>query len=984
MALWPSGVAKGNVGTQPAGQDVLPDSMAHLKQALADRYRLERELGRGGMATVYLAQDLRHDRQVALKVLRPELVVALGADRFLLEIKLTAKLHHPHILPLFDSGETDGRLWYTMPYIEGESLQRRLDREKRLSLEETLGLADDVLAALECAHGHGIVHRDIKPGNILLDQGQAVLADFGIAQALSAAGSERLTATGLSIGTPSYMSPEQAVGHSTIDGRSDLYSLGCVLFECLAGEPPFTGTTPQAVIAERLVSPPPALRGLPAAAPPWLEEALQRALAKDPADRYATAEEFRDALLRREASLPWLSRKRRSRLLRAGAALGLIGAAALGVLLFGRRSPVRALDQNLVAVAPFNAVGPGLELWREGLVDVLARSLDGAGPLRTVSPVLLARKGRSVGDHDAAARLGRSTGARWVVFGSLIPAGPDSVRLVAQISDAQSGGSIGEIDLRESAARVDRLTDSTTVGLIRELGRRVPIGAVRQSPLAAVSLPVLRSFLRGEQFFRHTAWDSAMAYYGRAVALDSGFAIGWRRMNGVRGCGRKGFKGDPLAHEFGLRAGALNRGLAPRDSLLIAADSLSEALFEQLGDTLWREHHHRLFSTLKATVQRYPGDPEVWYELGEALYHWPTSARTTPDQVQEAFDRAIALDSAFGPAYVHPIELELQRGRIGAARRYLDAYLALNQTDPNSEGMAVVAKLITPDPSSTGLVRQLDSASSYVLFGVLWVVRHVPDSLETAVQVARSLVRSRRSGEPVFDEPGVRKWALARALADRGHLREAYRLADGLSPDDLVYLAMLGGVPSSNANAAFREWMGVTDPNELSLELLSGRLGALSWWSHRRDTVSLQNASRTWESLAEIARPARELELWARYGVAAGQAHLALARGDTAEAVVRFTALPDTVCACLPDRIITARLLTSRGQAEEAMRLLERVWPGNWDPNAGMLLLERARAADRLGRREEAAGFYQYLAEIWREADPELQAYVTEAKARGL
>jgi serine/threonine-protein kinase len=506
---------------------------------------------------------------------------------------------------------------------------------------------------------------------------------------------------------------------------------------------------------------------------------------------------------------------------------------------------------------------------------------------------------------------------------------------------------------------------------------------VRQSPLAAVSLPVLRSFLRGEQFFRHTAWDSAMAYYGRAVALDSGFAIGWRRMNGVRGCGRKGFKGDPLAHEFGLRAGALNRGLAPRDSLLIAADSLSEALFEQLGDTLWREHHRRLFSTLDATVQRYPGDPEVWYELGEALYHRPIPARTTPDQVQEAFDRAIALDSAFGPAYVHPIELELQRGRIGAARRYLNAYLALNQTDPNSEGMAVVAKLITSDLSSAGLSRQLDSASSYVLFGVLWVIRHVPDSMETAVQVARSLVRSRRSGEPVFDEPGVRKWALARALADRGHLREAYRLADGLSPDDLVYLARMGVVPGRDANAAFREWMGVTDPKELSFELLSGRLGALSWWSFRGDTASLQNASRAWGSLADKA-PAKELKLWARYGAAASQAHLALARGDTAGAMVRFTTLPDTVCACLPDRIITARLLTSRGQAQDAMKLLERVWPANWDPNAGMLLLERARAAARLGRTSEAAGLYRYLTALWRTADAELKPYVTEALGRGL
>ena len=228
-------------------------------------------------------------------------------------------------------------------------------------------------------------------------------------------------------------------------------------------------------------------------------------------------------------------------------------------------------------------------------MDILSRNLDGAGPLRTVSSALLVRKGQGITDRTAATRLGRQTGARWVVFGTLLAAGPDSVRLTAQIVDAQDGGSVGEIDVRENDARMDRVTDSATVGLIRELGRKLPIGAVRQSAFAAVALPVLRSFLRGEQFFRRTAWDSAMAYYQHAVSLDSGFAIGWRRMNGVRGCGRKGFRGDPLAHEFGLRAGSLNRGLAPRDSLLITADSLSEALFGQLADTVWREHRARLF-----------------------------------------------------------------------------------------------------------------------------------------------------------------------------------------------------------------------------------------------------------------------------------------------------------------------------------------------------------------------------------------------------
>ena len=227
-----------------------------LRDALQGRYRLERELGRGGMATVHLAQDLKEDRLVALKVVHPHLAATLGPERFLREIKLTAKLRHPHILPLFDSGAAAGQLWYTMPFVEGESLRQRLTRVQRLPLDEAISIAQDVLAALAYAHQHGVVHRDIKPENILLEGGEAVLADFGIAQAISAAGSERLTGTGVAVGTLTYMSPEQAAADANIDGRSDLYSLGCVLYEMIAGRPPFTGS-PQSIVAQHLSADPP-------------------------------------------------------------------------------------------------------------------------------------------------------------------------------------------------------------------------------------------------------------------------------------------------------------------------------------------------------------------------------------------------------------------------------------------------------------------------------------------------------------------------------------------------------------------------------------------------------------------------------------------------------------------------------------------------------------------------------------------------------
>ncbi len=224
----------------------MPDLLDRLKTALADRYAIEQEIGAGGMATVYLAEDLKLHRKVAVKVLRPELAAALGPERFLREIEIAAKLHHPHILALHDSGEVDGFLYYVMPYVDGESLRDRLNREKQLPVEDALQIAREVADALGSAHRHDVIHRDIKPENILLEEGHAVVADFGIARAIHAAGGEQLTETGLAVGTPAYMSPEQAMGSKELDGRSDLYSLGCVLYEMLAGQPPFTGAPSRA------------------------------------------------------------------------------------------------------------------------------------------------------------------------------------------------------------------------------------------------------------------------------------------------------------------------------------------------------------------------------------------------------------------------------------------------------------------------------------------------------------------------------------------------------------------------------------------------------------------------------------------------------------------------------------------------------------------------------------------------------------------
>ena len=275
----------------------MTDILGRLTATLAGRYKVERELGQGGMATVYLAHDVRHDRRVALKVLRPELAAILGAERFLAEIKTTANLQHPHILSLFDSGEADGTVFYVMPYVEGESLRDRLVREHQLPVEEALRIAREVADALEYAHRHGVVHRDIKPENILLHGGHAQVADFGIALAASRSeGGTRMTETGMSLGTPQYMSPEQAMGEREITPRADVYALGCVLYEMLSGEPPFTGPTPQAIVARVMTEHPRSLTLQRHTVPAHVENAIAMALEKLPADRFASAAEFSAAL----------------------------------------------------------------------------------------------------------------------------------------------------------------------------------------------------------------------------------------------------------------------------------------------------------------------------------------------------------------------------------------------------------------------------------------------------------------------------------------------------------------------------------------------------------------------------------------------------------------------------------------------------------------------------------------------------------------
>ena len=375
-----------------------------LQAELRGRYAIERELGRGGMATVFLARDLRHERPVALKVLHPELAATLGPERFLREIRLAARLQHPHILTVLDSGDAAGQLWFTMPYVEGETLRDRLRREGQLPLEDALRIARETADALDYAHQHGVVHRDVKPENILLAGRHALVADFGIARALEgeagAAGAptrqQRLTETGMSIGTPAYMSPEQASGDREVDARSDIYSLGCVLYEMLAGEPPFTGPTAQAILLRKFTENPRPLRAIRDTVPEAVEQAVSKALARSPADRFPSATEFRRVLepvapatgIATPTATPTVAppgmppAKRRA--LRYPVTLALLGwfAIGLGVLFAWRHShggdgdAGGAAGTKLVAVLPFeNLGGADDEYFSDGITDEIRGKL---------------------------------------------------------------------------------------------------------------------------------------------------------------------------------------------------------------------------------------------------------------------------------------------------------------------------------------------------------------------------------------------------------------------------------------------------------------------------------------------------------------------------------------------------------------------------------------------------------------------------------
>jgi len=585
----------------------MTQTLASFASALADRYAVERELGRGGMATVYLAEDRKHGRKVAIKVLRPGLAASLGAERFLREIGIAARLAHPHIVPLIDSGEANGMLYYVQPFVPGGSLRERLDAEKRLALKETLRIAQEVGAGLDYAHRNRFVHRDVKPENVLFADGHALLADFGVARVYSASETEGVTDAGIAVGTPEYMSPEQASGEPNVGSASDVYSLACVVYEMLTGEPPVRGMGARATLAKQVTDVPRPVRALRPDAPAHIERTLARALAKDPGERFPTVAEFVAALQREQPG---------------GGGAGAIGA------VIGRS----------IAVLPFVNASPDREneYLSDGITDELINALAKVDGLRVASRTsVFALKGKP---QDVRA-IGALLGAAWVLEGTLRRSG-DRLRITAQLTSTEDGQLLW-------SERFDR-TFADVFAIQDEIARTI-VDTLRVAPFAEFAAPspnrrtenitAYGLYLRGRYAWNTRTQEGiteAIRYFEQAIAEDPRYAPAYTGLADSYSL-QLDYRSVPVAEGFALAKQYARKALELDETVAEAHASLAWSLF--IYDWDW-EGAGREFRRALELDPRY-ATAHQWYafwltargRLDEALVEAHTALELDPASV---------------------------------------------------------------------------------------------------------------------------------------------------------------------------------------------------------------------------------------------------------------------------------------------------------------------------------------------------------------
>jgi serine/threonine-protein kinase len=946
-----------------------------LSTALADRYVLEREVGAGGMATVYLARDLRHKRPVAVKVVRPELSGPAGVERFLREIELAARLQHPHILPVFDSGavehDTGGSVpYFVMPYVEGETLRQRLQRDGRLPIHTAITIATEVADALAYAHAHGVVHRDIKPENILLTGSHAVVADFGVAKAIEvgvapqgAETSTQLTRAGIAIGTPLYMSPEQATAEDVVDARSDQYSLGCVLYEMLTGDPPFTGPTHQSVIAKALSAPRPHVSRVRSDVPSELEQVVLRSMALEASDRFPDMAMF-GAALRLAGSAPTPKARRRSY---AVAAAALLGAAAAGGWLATRSSgrTVTPAAESL-AVLPFHASGPGVEFLGEGMMDLLATNLRGVGGINTVDPrVVLRQWGSSragtTDDLTHALAVGRDLHAGSVLLGSAVSTG-GRVRLAADLYSID-GARLGRAQVDGPADSVLSVVDRLSLALLRDVWRsKEPIPNLRLASLTTDSLEALRAYLEGERLYRRLDWDSALVAYTRAVETDSTFALAHLRR--AQAFGWTGGYGSQESHQSVASAVRFANRLPVRDRRLL------------VGYRLFDEGKPASIDSLRAFVATYPDDVEGWYMLGEAMYHIRAFRPLPPDSISAVFDSVLRRDSTLFPALVHPLDLALLYRDRARFDRYFPRF---ERTAPPADVSALRAAAGTiwgPEPSDSTILDALKSQPSFIIEAAF-------SDYQPETATSDSVMRLFSKAQDVSPRtPVLLSRALsvrAQVLAGTGRWREAKVLLDSLRSLDpekgrgtTAWAAVLGLAPRSesavldsvvNALPAGPE----AEYARAMVEVLRGRVA---------DGRRILGRALTGRDSAAIPESIRGLMI-------AGDGWAQLLQGDSAGGIRRMRAGLDQSAApneetAFPRLQLALSLAARPDSRAEGIQWLKYAFEmlPLYKP---LTLLALGHTYEAAGEPDSAAQAYGRFLRLWDKADPELQGRVREA-----
>jgi hypothetical protein len=939
---------------------VLPvsDAQRSLQSALGPRYTVEGEIARGGMATLFRAHDLQRKGPVVVKMMDPVIATAVGLKRFQNEIAIASALNHPSIVPLFDTGGDDFLLYYTMPLIAGESLQQRLERERQLPLRDALDIAIEVGEALAFAHAAGVIHRDIKPGNIMLASGRAMVTDFGIARAVSSAG-DRVTSASIAVGTPLYMAPEQADRDERIDGRTDIYALGCVLFEMLAGEPPFTGRTAQAIIAQHQAERPPSLAVVRSSVPPALQQVIERALAKVPADRYATAAEFVADLERIRAGVltGTLETPRSANAWRTATLLGAAAAViAIGVWSFAFRNP--PLSDSTVVVFPFTAPGAReADAVGEQVALMIGSALEHTEPLRWLDGhELIGRYGG--GDPG---RVSRRAGARYYVDGAVV-SGRDSSTVIVRLHDAGGDSLVRQQSLNASAGSDVPQVALRAIGML--LPRLLPGNpTVNLSYLADRNPAAVADWLQGEREYAHARYGSAFLHMERALAKDS--AMGVAALKGAQAAASlEDYAGARRLIDVAMRLDrqlpshhkALARGL--RFFLAGTPDSaITWFVAARRSDTTWSE---------------------PWSWLGETYYHLFPAADNPDSLAEVANEAALRLNPGFAPAIFHLSESAARRGDLSRARRLLESFRAVSPDSDWTRQLELTVTCAAEGPGGIDWAAAVRRMSERVvnIASILGAGGAYPACSASAAEAVLAYDTDTTSDHAIY------RWSALKArnyqLMMEGRDDRIAPLLDSAlargiyaAPSLYIFNAATGSksshAPGAAALASLKK-KPVTTMNAVRLRYVS------LWASYIKDAATLDSVVRRSAFIADSTHSASD-----RLLADGATARLALLRGDTVSALGSLRhARPsspwgpvnwDLWESAAPERILLAEVLEARGDALGAIR--EARLFDSPRSQIHQLFLRRSleiriRAAERLGLTNERSEASRRLTRLGR------------------